>query len=57
MNVLSRGMNRDVRINQMSGSVQLAQRQFVMVLVVEHVHQISVERMDIVQLGEVLDDL
>jgi len=41
----------------MPGCVQLTQRQLVMILVVQHVHQIGVEGMHIVQLGEILNDL
>lgn len=52
-----RGMRGNLRIDQVSGGVELAERQFVMVLVVQHVHQIGVEGMDVVELGEVLDDL
>lgn len=37
--------------------VELTQRQFVMILVVQNIHQISIERMDIIQFREVLDDL
>lgn len=47
----------NLRIDQVPGGVQLAQSQFVMVLVVQHVHQIRIERMDIVQFREILDDL
>ena len=46
-----------LRINQMPGRIQLSQCQLVMVLIVQHIHQIGVERMYIVQLGEVLNDL
>lgn len=41
----------------MPGSVQLAEGQFVMVLVVQNVHQIGIEWMHIVQFREILDDL
>ena len=41
----------------MPGCVDLTQRQLVMVFVVQNVHKISVERMDVFQLGKVLQDL
>lgn len=41
----------------MPGCVELTQRQLVMILVVQHVHQVGVERMHVVQLGKVLNDL
>lgn len=48
---------RNLRIDQMTGSIQLAQSQFVMVLVVQNVHEIRIEWMDIVEFGKVLNDL
>lgn len=36
-------------INQVSGGVQLSQRQLVMILIVQHIHQIRIERMHIIQ--------
>lgn len=44
-------------VNQMSCRVQLTQRQFVMIFVVQHVHQIGIEWMDIIELREILNDL
>ena len=44
-------------INEVPGCVDLTQRQLVMVFVVQNVHKISVERMDVFQLGKVLQDL
>lgn len=39
-------------VNQVLGDVDLTQGQFVMVFVVQHVHQISIERMDVLWGGE-----
>ena len=44
-------------INEVPGCVDLTQRQLVMVFVVQNVHKICVERMDVFQLGKVLQDL
>lgn len=36
----------------MSGGVDLTKRQFVMIPIVENIHEVTVERMDVLQLGE-----
>lgn len=41
----------------MASRIQCAQRQFVVVLVVENVHQIGIERMDVVQFWKILNNL
>lgn len=37
---------------QVSGGVDLSKSQFVMVPVIENIHEVTVERMDVLQLGE-----
>ena len=43
-------------LNKMPCCVQLSKRQFVMILVVQHVDQIRVERMYLVQTRKLIDD-
>ena len=43
-------------VDEMLGSIDLAQGKFVVVLVIEDVHEVGVERMDVVELGELADD-
>lgn len=43
-------------VNQVTGSVDMSQCDFVMILIVDNVDKISIEGMDIVELGEVLKD-
>ena len=38
--------------HQVSGGIDLTKCQFVMIPVVEHIHEVTVERMDVLQLGE-----
>jgi len=43
-------------VNQVTSRVQLAQRQLVVVLVVQHVEQVGVEGVDVVDFWEVVQD-
>lgn len=42
-------LNNKLLVNQMPSSIQLTKCKFVVVLVVENVHQISVERMNVLK--------
>merc|ERR1719219_3113124 len=44
-------------VNEVPGSVDLTQSQLVMVFVIQNIHQIGIERMDVFQLRKVLQDL
>ena len=43
-------------VNEVPGGVDLTQSQLVMIFVVQNIHQIRIERMDVFQLGKVLQD-
>ena len=43
-------------INQVFSCIDLPQGQFVVILVVQDIHQISVKRMDVIKLREFIDD-
>jgi hypothetical protein len=43
-------------VDDVLGLVDVTQSQLVMISIIQHVHEITVERMDVVQLGEAVDD-